>query len=103
MSEMSCDGAADSRVSLVEGLILGAEAASQPDKFGVMRPADSLLYASQVLQQAMYPEIVNQIRGMMGGGVIQLPSAVADLTSATTAGDVNRYVRWPTTPGEERR
>jgi 4-hydroxyphenylacetate 3-monooxygenase len=91
-----------SRVSLVEGLILGAEAAAQPDKFDVMRPADSLLYASQVLQQAMYPEIVNQIRGMMGGGVIQLPSSSADLTSATTAADVNRYVRWPTTPSEER-
>ncbi len=37
------------RVSLVEGMILGAEAAAEPDQFGVMRPKDSLLYASQVL------------------------------------------------------
>ena len=36
----------------VEGMILGAEAAAEPDLFGVMRPKDALLYASQVFQQA---------------------------------------------------
>ena len=30
------------RVSIVEGMILGAEAAAEPDQFGVMRPKDSL-------------------------------------------------------------
>ena len=45
------------RVSIVEGMILGAEAAAEPDQFGVMRPKDSLLYASQVYQQAMYPRV----------------------------------------------
>ena len=54
------------RVSLVEGMILGAEAAAEPDQFGVMRPKDSLLYASQVFQQAMYPALLNQIRGLDG-------------------------------------
>src|ERR671924_1806899 len=48
-----------SRVSLVEGMILGAEAAAESDQFGVMRPKDALLYASQVFQQAMYPPLVN--------------------------------------------
>ena len=91
-----------SRVSLVEGLILGAEAAAQPDRFGVMRPADSLLYASQVLQQAMYPEIVDQIRTLMGGGVIQLPGSVEDLEDPESAADLDRYVRWPKTPSDER-
>jgi 4-hydroxyphenylacetate 3-monooxygenase len=91
-----------SRVSLVEGLLLGGEAAAQPDRFGVMRPADSLLYASQVLQQAMYPEIVARIRQLMGGSVIQLPDSALTLTGADTAPDVNRYVRWPKTAAEER-
>src|SRR5439155_3846752 len=38
------------RVSMIEGLILGAEAKAAPDKFSVMRPNEALLYASQVIQ-----------------------------------------------------
>ncbi|HEX6173260.1 MAG TPA: 4-hydroxyphenylacetate 3-hydroxylase N-terminal domain-containing protein [Candidatus Binatia bacterium] len=90
------------RVSLVEGMILGAEAAAEPDQFGVMRPKDSLLYASQVFQQAMYPALLNQIRGMMGGSLIQLPATVAELQAASSALDIDRYVRWPKSSGAER-
>ena len=83
------------RVSIVEGMILGAEAAAEPDQFGVMRPKDSLLYASQVYQQAMYPALLNQIRGLLGGSLIQLPATVDELRSPASAADVERYVRWP--------
>lgn len=90
------------RVSLVEGMILGAEAAAQPDQFGVMRPKDSLLYASQVFQQAMYPALLQQIRGLMGGGLIQLPASVDELRAADSAADMELYVRWPNASGTER-
>src|ERR1044071_1865707 len=90
------------RVSLVEGMILGAEAAAAPDQFGVMRPKDSLLYASQVFQQAMYPALLNQIRGLMGGSVIQLPATVGELRATHSAADIERYVRWPGATGGER-
>jgi len=90
------------RVSLVEGMILGAEAAAQPDQFGVMRPKAALLYASQVFQQAMYPVLLNQIRGLMGGSVIQLPATVDELRATHSAKDIERYVRWPGAKGEER-
>jgi 4-hydroxyphenylacetate 3-monooxygenase len=90
------------RVSLVEGMILGAEAAAEPDQFGVMRPKDSLLYASQVFQQAMYPALANQIRGLMGGSLIQLPATVGDLLANASAADIERYVRWPKGSGRER-
>ncbi len=90
------------RVSLVEGMILGAEAAAEPDQFGVMRPKDALLYASQVFQQAMYPTLLNQIRGLMGGSVIQLPATVGELRAADSAADIERYVRWPKASGQER-
>jgi len=83
------------RVSIVEGLILGAEAAAEPDAFGVLRPKDSLLYASQIYQQAMYPALLNQIRGLLGGSLIQLPATVDDLRAPASAADVERYVRWP--------
>ena len=88
------------RVSLVEGMILGAEAAAEPDQFGVMRPKDALLYASQVFQQAMYPALLNQIRGLMGGSLIQLPATVAELRAPGSAADIERYVRWPRAGGE---
>ena len=90
------------RVSLVEGMILGAEAAAEPDQFGVMRPKDALLYASQVFQQAMYPALLNQVRGLMGGSVIQLPATVGELRALDSAVDVERYVRWPKAAGHER-
>jgi 4-hydroxyphenylacetate 3-monooxygenase len=90
------------RVSIVEGMILGAEAAAEPDQFGVMRPKDSLLYASQVYQQAMYPLLLNQIRGLLGGSLIQLPATVNDLRGPASAADVERYVRWPHAGAVER-
>ena len=90
------------RVSLIEGMILGAEAAAEPDQFGVMRPKDSLLYASQVLQQAMYPQLLNQIRGLMGGSLIQLPATAAELRATPSALDIDRYVRWPKAAGRDR-
>jgi 4-hydroxyphenylacetate 3-monooxygenase len=90
------------RASVVEGMILGAEAAAEPDPFGVMRPKDSLLYASQVFQQAMYPQLLNQIRAMMGGSVMQLPASVGELNSPASAADIERYVRWPKAGGRER-
>jgi 4-hydroxyphenylacetate 3-monooxygenase len=90
------------RVSLVEGMILGAEAAAEPDSFGVMRPKDALLYASQVLQQATYPQLLNQIRGLMGGSVIQLPASSGELHNPHSAADIERYVRWPRAAGRDR-
>jgi 4-hydroxyphenylacetate 3-monooxygenase len=67
-----------------------------------MRPKDSLLYASQVFQQAMYPALLNQIRGLMGGSLIQLPATVGELRAPASAADIERYVRWPKAGGRER-
>jgi 4-hydroxyphenylacetate 3-monooxygenase len=90
------------RVSLVEGMILAAETAAEPDRFGVMRPKDSLLYASQVFQQAMYPVLQNQIRNLMGGGVIQLPATASDLNEPDSSADIERYIHWPKATGRDR-
>src|SRR5947208_16449210 len=95
-------GEVATRVSLVEGMILGAESAAEPDQFGVMRPKDALLYASQVFQQAMYPALLNQIRGLIGGSLIQLPGTVGDLRASGSAADIARYVRWPQAGGSAR-
>jgi 4-hydroxyphenylacetate 3-monooxygenase len=90
------------QVSLVEGLILAAEAKAAPDQFGVMRPDGAMVYANQTLQAALYPDLITKVRGMLGGSVIQLPSSAAELLSPETAPDVHRYVRWPEVGGEQR-
>ena len=102
-SEISAQlGDLATRVSLVEGMILGAEGAAEPDQFGVMRPKDSLLYASQVYQQAIYPALINQIRGLLGGSLIQLPATVGELHAPGSAADIERYLRWPHASARER-
>jgi 4-hydroxyphenylacetate 3-monooxygenase len=90
------------QVSLVEGLILAAEAKAAPDQYSVMRPDGGMVYANQVLQAALYPELLIKVRGMLGGSVIQLPSSVGELLNPETAADINRYTRWPDVPGEQR-
>jgi 4-hydroxyphenylacetate 3-monooxygenase len=46
--------------------------------------------------------LLNQIRGLMGGSLIQLPAAVGDLRAPGSAADIERYVRWPRAAGRER-
>jgi 4-hydroxyphenylacetate 3-monooxygenase len=50
----------------------------------------------------MYPALLNQIRGLMGGSLIQLPAAHGDLRAGGSAADIARYVRWPKASGRER-
>src|SRR4029453_5395893 len=57
------------------------------------------VYASQMFQQAMYPALLNQIRGLMGGSVLQLPATVGELRAPHLAADIERYVRWPRAGG----
>jgi 4-hydroxyphenylacetate 3-monooxygenase len=90
------------RAALVEGLILAAEVNATQDEAGVMWPNPAMVYANQSLQSRLYLEMVEMVRGMMGGSVIQLPSSAADFTGAESEADVQRYVRWPEADAEER-
>jgi 4-hydroxyphenylacetate 3-monooxygenase len=91
-----------SRAALVEGLVLAAEANPVLDDYGVMRPYPALVYSNQTLQSSIYPEVVGLARALMGGSLIQLPSSVGDFGGPDTAGDVQRYLRWPGVEPEER-
>ena len=54
------------------------------------------------LQSETYPRVLAILRDLVGGGVLQLPSSVRDLTSPVTAGDIQHYVQSPGVPSEER-
>jgi 4-hydroxyphenylacetate 3-monooxygenase len=54
------------------------------------------------LQSELYPRVLAILRDLVGGGVLQVPSSVADLTSPETRPDIDRYVYSPNAPAEER-
>jgi 4-hydroxyphenylacetate 3-monooxygenase len=90
------------RATLVEGLIIAQESMAITDKNGVVWPNPQMLYANQTLQSSLYPEMVQTVRDMMGGSLIQLPSSSRDFADPHIAADLHRYVRWPSTDGYER-
>lgn len=73
-----------SQTTLVEGLIYGMEAAARRVGDYVVPPA-SLLYAAQTYTQELYPRFVNMVRDIAGGGLIMLPSSVADFANPEVA------------------
>ena len=73
------------RVATVEGLLFGMEA-SGGQQFGEYYvPNRHLLYSAQVTTQALYPQLITEIRELAGGGLIMLPSSSADLSSPEVA------------------
>jgi 4-hydroxyphenylacetate 3-monooxygenase len=88
--------------SLVESAVLAAEYASGPDENGMWRPEARAVYGAMGLQAELYPRVLAIVRDLAGGGVLQLPASVRDLTSPATRRDVDRYVRSPGVTAEER-
>lgn len=48
-------------------------------------PNAHMLYTAQVLTQQLYPKVLNTIRDLAGGGMIMLPSSVADFANPELA------------------
>lgn len=62
-----------------EALVESAHAFAEIDEQGVYRPAGQYLYAALGMQTQVYPRAVTMLAELAGGGVIQVPSSVADL------------------------
>ncbi|WP_227998942.1 4-hydroxyphenylacetate 3-hydroxylase family protein [Nocardia australiensis] len=89
-------------VSGVESAVLAAEYTAEPDSAGQWLPGKRALYGSMGLQAEIYPRVLAILRDLVGGGVLQLPSSIEDMTSPVTAADVARYVQSPGVSSEER-
>jgi 4-hydroxyphenylacetate 3-monooxygenase len=90
------------RAALVEGLVLAAEDHAVVDEWGVMRPNPRFVYANQTLQSTLYPEVIQMVREILSGSLLQLPSSVEELRQTESLADMQRYVRWPAADGVER-
>ncbi len=84
-----------SLISVFEGLLLAAEAAAQPNEYGAYVPKRRFLYSAMALQPELYTNILQLVRELAGGGLIQLPSSYKDLIYEATAKDMQRYVQSP--------
>ena len=76
-------GALAAKISLMDGVVAGMEVRGRHHN-GYYIPNNEMLCAAQATAQLMYPQIVDTIRDMCGGGVIMLPSSVADLDNDET-------------------
>ena len=94
-------GSLAGQAGLIEGMVYGMEA-----KGGFVGryyvPDRHLLYAAQVQAQQMYPEVVQAIRQMTGGGVIKMPSGAVDFASAETAGYIEKTQQSPIMNAKDR-
>ncbi|MBO0826330.1 MAG: 4-hydroxyphenylacetate 3-hydroxylase [Streptosporangiales bacterium] len=89
-------------VSLVESAVLAAEYGAEPDSVGMWLPRPRPLYGAMGLQAELYPRVLAILRDLVGGGVLQVPSSVAELRNPATRADIDRYVQSPGVPAEER-
>jgi 4-hydroxyphenylacetate 3-monooxygenase len=91
--------AADS--AMIEAFVLGMEA--KGTYFGpYFVPDRGLLYAAQVQAQRLYPRVVATIRELAGGGLLMLPSSVADLADPDIASLVWKTQHGATGTGMDR-
>ena len=88
--------------AMYEGLVYAQESECWTNKNGYVLPSQSHLYANMNLQSEINPKMLDLVRELCGGGLIQLPSSTADLKHPEIAEYVTKYVQSPGVPGEER-
>ncbi len=88
--------------TMYQGLIYAQEANCWTNAGGYVLPGQQELYANMTLQSAIYPKMIDLVRELAGGGLIQLPSSVADFANPETAALIERYVHSPGVSGLQR-
>ncbi len=80
----------------IEALVIAMEAAGE-DFRGTFVPDRRLLVAAQTVAQTTYPEFVEAIRLLSGGGLIMVPSSVADFDGGEIESLIHAAQRSPAT------
>ncbi|MEZ2410723.1 4-hydroxyphenylacetate 3-hydroxylase family protein [Bosea sp. RCC_152_1] len=65
-------------------------------------PDRHMLYSAQVLTQQIYPKILNSLRELAGGGMIMLPSSVADFANPEIASMIEKTQQSPAANSHDR-
>jgi 4-hydroxyphenylacetate 3-monooxygenase len=86
---------------MVEAFVYGMEARGAIVN-GYYVPDRSMLYNSQVLTQQLYSKVLNAMRELAGGGMIMLPSSIADFANPVLANIIGKTQKSPACSPEER-
>ena len=89
------------KVSNIEALVLAMELKGESFN-GFYVPDRSLLCTAQVIAQTTYPEVVEAIRSLSGGGMIMVPSSYADFATPETNAIIHKTQRSPIVNSEQR-
>jgi 4-hydroxyphenylacetate 3-monooxygenase len=89
------------KVNNIEALVVAMEAAGEAFE-GYFVPNRSMLCTAQVVAQTTYPEIVESIRTLSGGGLIMLPASHADFEAPRTNVIIHKTQRSPIASSVER-
>ena len=89
------------KVNNIEALVVAMETAGESFE-GYYVPNRSMLCTAQVIAQTTYPEVVEGIRTLAGGGLIMLPASHADFESPITNAIIRKTQRSPITDSVER-
>ena len=88
-------------VGMIEAFIYGMEAKGCR-RGEYFLPDPGLVYAAQIQSQSLYPKIIHMLRELSGGGMLMLPSSVADFDDPRIARLIGRTQYSPASTSEAR-
>lgn len=94
-------GLVAAKVGNIEALVVAMEAAGESFN-GYFVPNRSMLCTAQVIAQTTYPEVIEAIRTLSGGGMIMVPSSHADFGTPETRAIIEKTQRSVATDSEGR-
>ena len=86
---------------IVDSLVHAMEAKGEA-RGDYFLPDRHTLYAAQVLTQQLYPRVITTLRDLAGGGMIMLPSSIADFANAEMRDMINKTQKSPVSDSESR-
>ena len=89
------------KVGNIEALVIAMELKGETFE-GYYVPDRSILCTAQVIAQTTYPEVVEAIRSLAGGGLIMVPSSYADFETPETLAIIRKTQRSAIMSSEER-
>ncbi len=89
------------KVSNIEALVIAMELKGE-SFHDYYVPDRSLLCTAQVIAQTTYPEVVETIRSLSGGGMIMVPSSHEDFETPETSAIIQKTQRSPVATSEQR-
>jgi 4-hydroxyphenylacetate 3-monooxygenase len=89
------------KVNNIEALITAMEIRGESYE-GYFVPDRTMLCTAQVIAQTTYPEVVETLRSLSGGGMIMVPSSYEDFENPETSAIIAKTQRSPICTSEER-